>query len=140
MEEKNNRFDEWAVLELMGHRRLAGRVTDAVIGGGSFLRIDIPGKNERVTTQYYSPGSVYCITPTTEEIARSVSAQSEPEPVHRWELPQLQASSVRKCRVCGCTDDHACMTNEGPCHWVEEDLCSACAELGEYPPEEDDIP
>ncbi|MCK9435726.1 MAG: hypothetical protein M0Q12_00795 [Synergistaceae bacterium] len=27
------------------------------------------------------------------------------------------------CRVCGCTDNHAC---EGGCYWVEEDLCSAC--------------
>lgn len=30
---------------------------------------------------------------------------------------------VRKCRVCGCTDDHAC---PGGCYWVEEDLCSQC--------------
>lgn len=28
------------------------------------------------------------------------------------------------CRVCGCTDDHAC---PGGCYWVEDDLCSACA-------------
>jgi PRTRC genetic system protein E len=31
----------------------------------------------------------------------------------------------QKCRVCGCTNDHAC---EGGCHWVEKDLCSKCAE------------
>ncbi len=35
---------------------------------------------------------------------------------------------VRKCRICGCTWDNACMTEEGPCHWVETDLCSACAD------------
>jgi hypothetical protein len=139
--DEQNRFDEWAVLELMGHRRLAGRVTDAVIGGGAFLRIDIPGKKGRVTTQYYSPGSVYCITPTTEAIARGVAEQNEPEPVHRWELPQLAApAAVRKCRVCGCTEDHACLTADGPCHWVEDDLCSVCADRGGYPPEEDEIP
>jgi hypothetical protein len=37
----------------------------------------------------------------------------------------------RHCRVCGCTDDdcHQCIEKTGkPCHWVEEDLCSACAE------------
>jgi len=28
------------------------------------------------------------------------------------------------CRVCGCTDEWAC---PGGCHWVEPDLCSACA-------------
>lgn len=138
--EEQARFDEWAILELMGHRRLAGRVTDAVIGGGAFLRIDIPGKNSRQTTQYYSPGSVYCITPTTEEIARAVAEQSEPAPVHRWELPQLQEAKIRRCRICGCTDDHACMTDEGPCYWIEDGLCSACADRGGYPPEEDDIP
>lgn len=30
---------------------------------------------------------------------------------------------VRRCRVCGCTDDYAC---PGGCYWVEEDLCSKC--------------
>ncbi len=32
---------------------------------------------------------------------------------------------VRRCRVCGCTDDHAC---PGGCWWVSSDLCSACAD------------
>ena len=32
----------------------------------------------------------------------------------------------RTCRVCGCTDDKACLPPGGPCHWVEPDLCSAC--------------
>jgi hypothetical protein len=31
----------------------------------------------------------------------------------------------QKCRVCGCTDNNAC---EGGCYWVEDDLCSKCAE------------
>ncbi|MCD6405486.1 MAG: hypothetical protein J7M19_06640, partial [Planctomycetes bacterium] len=34
----------------------------------------------------------------------------------------------RICRVCGCTEFEPCLTAEGPCHWVEPDLCSACAE------------
>lgn len=84
-----NQFEEWAVLELMGHRRLAGKITEAVIGGGAFLRVDIPGKNGEQTTQYYSPNAIYCITPTTEEIARAVAVDLQPEPVHRWEIPQL---------------------------------------------------
>lgn len=33
---------------------------------------------------------------------------------------------VRTCRVCRCTDKKACITDDGPCHWVEKDLCSAC--------------
>jgi len=36
---------------------------------------------------------------------------------------------VRKCRVCGCTDMNCsqCIEKTGsPCHWVADDLCSAC--------------
>lgn len=42
-----------------------------------------------------------------------------------------KSTPIRKCRVCGCDDNHACMTEEGPCYWVEDDLCSACAEKTE---------
>lgn len=36
---------------------------------------------------------------------------------------------VRRCRVCGCTDDDCsgCVARTGePCYWVSDDLCSAC--------------
>lgn len=36
----------------------------------------------------------------------------------------------RTCRVCGCTQNNACLTPAGPCHWVERDLCSGCASPG----------
>jgi len=39
-------------------------------------------------------------------------------------VPEEILVKERKCRVCGCTDDHAWT---GGCFWVEEDLCSACA-------------
>jgi hypothetical protein len=41
----------------------------------------------------------------------------------------LGATAVRKCRVCGCTEEDCsqCVAKTGePCHWVGEDLCSAC--------------
>lgn len=47
---------------------------------------------------------------------------------------------ARACRECGCTEDNACQTEVGgPCHWVEKDLCSACApEVGDHLAEEED--
>jgi hypothetical protein len=89
-----NKFEEWAILELMGHRRLAGKVTESAIGGGSFIRIDMPMKDGSQSTQFYSPGSIYCITPTTEEIARTMSMAYQPEPVNQWEFKQLQKTSL----------------------------------------------
>jgi len=37
-------------------------------------------------------------------------------------------TAPRTCRVCGCTEDNACVTEDGPCHWWpgDGDLCSAC--------------
>lgn len=35
----------------------------------------------------------------------------------------------QKCRICGCTEDDCsqCIKLTGkPCHWAEQDLCSAC--------------
>lgn len=42
--------------------------------------------------------------------------------------PFAIVESTRSCRVCGCTDDRACVGGPlGTCYWVTEELCSACA-------------
>ena len=84
MDEKKKGF--WAILELMGHRRLAGHLTEQEIAGHGFLRIDVPDGEKMLATQFYSPSAVYAITPTTEEIARRVAATAKPAPVQEWEL------------------------------------------------------
>lgn len=78
-------FDQWCIVELMGHRRLAGRVTEETIFGQAMCRIDIPG--ETPVTQYYGGGAVYCLTPTTEAIVRHLAPQLVVAPASRWELP-----------------------------------------------------
>jgi hypothetical protein len=84
-------FEGWVILELMGHRRLAGYLREQEIAGEGFLRLDVPADAgtllERTATQFYRPGAVYCITPTTEETARAVAKIGQPDPVKRWELP-----------------------------------------------------
>jgi hypothetical protein len=79
-------FEGWAIVEIMGHRRLAGMVTEQDIAGTAFLRLDIPAQAGNGITQFYSPSSVYCLTPTTENIARKVGARLQPQPVSRFEL------------------------------------------------------
>lgn len=105
----------WAVVELMGHVRLAGRLTEEEKFGAKMGRLDIPktpdpkcpacegtGRARLLVdddeascwnccgfvTQYFGGGSVYRITFVTEEAARLVAARSQPEPVHSWELPE----------------------------------------------------
>lgn len=82
-------FEAWAILELMGHRRLGGFVREVQLAGAGFLRIDVPGdaEGEVHSTQFYPPSSVYCLTPVTEASARAVARSSRPQPVHAYELP-----------------------------------------------------
>lgn len=90
-------FAEWAVLELMGHRKLAGYVTEATIAGAGMIRLQVPGEKpgEWLATQFYSPSAVYCTTPTTEELAREVATQYRPAPVTRLEAPALAGAVQR---------------------------------------------
>lgn len=90
-------FEGWAILELMGHRKLAGYLSEQAVGGASFLRIDVPAANGNgnVASQLYSPSAVYCITPTTEDLARKVAAGAQPAPVTRWELPAAPVTPIR---------------------------------------------
>lgn len=91
-------FEGWVILELMGHRRLAGFLREEALGGTSFLRIDVPGEEGTVATQFYSGSAVYCITPTTEAIAKKVAASSRPEPVTAWELRPERMLPARAAR------------------------------------------
>lgn len=78
-------FREWAVLELMGHRRFAGLVSDVELFGSRMVRIDIPSTPP--ATQFYGPGSIYCVTPTDEATCRAFAARAAaPAPIQRWEL------------------------------------------------------
>lgn len=87
MSDQSSPLDQWCILELMGHRRLVGRLSEATIAGASFLRIDIPGADGRETTQFYAPSAVYAITPTTEELAARMASLNTVAPISRWELP-----------------------------------------------------
>lgn len=89
MDETKQTFDCWAVLELFGHVRLAGRVTEASIGGCSFLRVDVPDRDtgEVKFTRYFGNGAIYSMTPVTEEVARRVGDGNAAAPVKPWEMP-----------------------------------------------------
>jgi hypothetical protein len=81
-------FEEWVVIDLFGHKRLAGKATEATILGGALLRLDIPTKEGNVT-QFIGPQAIYSMTPVSEVIARDIASQVDAAPVSRWELPQL---------------------------------------------------
>ncbi len=98
-------FEAWAIVELFGHARIAGKVTEQQIGGASFIRVDVPELEIRkdgcdltkaiqverraAFTRLFGPAAIYAITPTTEDVARAAAAALGPEPVHIY-IPSLR--------------------------------------------------
>lgn len=120
-ETAQNHFEGWAVLEIMGHNKFAGYVQTVVYGSTAFFRIDVPElpERERVTrydsfindvrvpsgstvkegpiqafTKIFGAGSIYCLTPCTEEFARKAAEAdggSRPLSVVSMALPKAKA-------------------------------------------------
>ncbi len=91
--------DCWCLVELFGHQKIVGKVTEASLAGGAFLRVDVPEfDGAPAFTRYFSPGAIYSINPVSEDIARGLMSQHRHEPVQRFELPQL-------AEKCGEEDD-----------------------------------
>lgn len=84
-------FDTFGMLELLGHRVVYGRLSEATIAGAGFIRIDVPGQEagSTVATQWYAPGSVYGITPMSEADVRTVLARQRPATVPMLGAPAL---------------------------------------------------
>ena len=82
-------FDQWALVEIMGHQRAAGHVTEETIAGVAMLRVDIPKApdSQEFITQYIGAGSIFRMTPTTEEMVRAALRSWEWKPPSLVSLP-----------------------------------------------------
>lgn len=65
-----------------------------------------------------------------EQMKLLFDIEKEVEEEKKYKLKRLEErlkeKEIQRCRVCGCTYYTPC---EGGCYWVEEDLCSKCAEI-----------
>lgn len=101
---KQETFDAWCLVELFGHAKLAGKVSEANIAGGVLLRVDVPeievesnGKVEKVAayTKFYGTNAIYSLTVTTQETCEAFLRHHRPKPVMAYELagrPMLTAN------------------------------------------------
>lgn len=101
--EPGEKFDSWGIAEVMGHKKYAGRITEQTIAGAALVRVDVPAvttaRGEAVAeySKLIGVGSIYMITPTTEEVARRAAAvlanyDTNPLPVYIPEERQLAAA------------------------------------------------
>jgi len=83
----------WAIVELMGHVKLAGRLIEVERFGAKMGQLDVPTADGFIT-QFFGGGSVYRITAVSEQVVRDVAAKNQPQPVYSWDYPKQLASAT----------------------------------------------
>jgi len=87
---EQSKFDEWAIVELFGHQKIAGKVSEAAMAGGAFLRVDVPTTDRQPGyTRFFGPGAIYSINPAAEALVKQWCERNTTAPVSRYEFPQL---------------------------------------------------
>lgn len=94
-------FEQWAVIEIFGHQRIAGKVSEQAIGGCAFVRVDVPDLPEKTVDHYGTPkvmppiagytklygnGAIYSMTFVDEAIAKAAAAELRVMPVDSYTL------------------------------------------------------
>lgn len=99
------RLDTWAVVELFGHARIAGKVAEQTIAGGAFLRVDVPEVDgQPAFTKFYGAGAVYSISPCSEEVARLAAKQIRTPPISVY-VPEVNRLPAPRDYEIGDDDD-----------------------------------
>jgi len=87
----------WAIVELFGHKVIAGEVTSVSVAGTEMLRVDVPAVDGAAPfSKFYGGAAIYAITPTDEATGRMAVEKFRSRPVDKWTLadPQLPARVI----------------------------------------------
>ena len=88
---ENGKFELSAIVELFGHSRMAGKVTEQTIGSASFIRIDVPEtKQQPAFTRLVNPSAIYAINPVTEEVMFTMAEEMSNKPIDAWDIRTMQ--------------------------------------------------
>lgn len=88
-------FEQWCLVEIFGKQKYAGLVSEQVIGGCNFVRLDVP---ETARTKLFGQGAIYAMTPIEEDVARVLAAQYDQRPVSVYELPDEVRQAMHAAR------------------------------------------
>jgi hypothetical protein len=87
MSDQGEQKEMWALVELFGHQRIAGKVTPAEFGSGELIRVDVPAvKDHAPITKFYNVKAIYGITPVDEATATRMAEGINAAPVSEWSL------------------------------------------------------
>ena len=81
-------------MELFGHSRMAGKVTEKTIAAATFIQIDVPETAKQPAySRLLNPSAIYAINPITEEAARELAGTINSVPVQSWDIREVVAKA-----------------------------------------------
>ncbi|MBF9252469.1 hypothetical protein I2I11_04115 [Pontibacter sp. 172403-2] len=87
MENTTDKFENWAIVEIMGHIKCAGLAQTVTFGNTVMLRVDIPETSKQPAhTKMYGMSSIFSISPVTEDVARSHAEAWNIQPIIAYEV------------------------------------------------------
>lgn len=79
-----------AVVELFGHQKVAGVVTEQQVAGSSFVRVDIPETDTQPSfSRFFNPSAIYAINPVTEEVMFQMAKMIQNKPIESWDIKEM---------------------------------------------------
>jgi hypothetical protein len=94
------KFESYALVELFGHTRIVGMVTEQSLGGASFIRVDVPNPDGTVAyTRIYGAAAVFSINPISRAVALELAQGCDARPVAPYEVPRLTATTTTESVV-----------------------------------------
>jgi hypothetical protein len=79
-------LEGWGIVELMGHQRTAGRLSERSIAGSNLLQVDVPVSDTEFRTTFYGGSSIYALHPTDEKSARLMAKSLGQRPVYAYDI------------------------------------------------------
>lgn len=80
----------WALVEMMGHQRIVGRVSQDTSLGPALTRVDVPAvAGMPAFSKLLGAASIYAVTPLEEETALHMAASLQAQPLEEWSARRL---------------------------------------------------
>lgn len=84
---ENKLLEIFAIVELFGHTKIAGKVTEQNIAGTNMLRVDVPETSKNPGfTRFFGNAAIYAINPVTEEIVNAYAERLSVQPIQIYDL------------------------------------------------------
>lgn len=90
--EDKEQKEMWALIELFGHQRIAGKVTQCELGAGALIRVDVPAIGDRAPlTKFYNVKAIYGITPVDQATCERMAKDIRAEPISEYSIQREMA-------------------------------------------------